>query len=326
MRIVIRSAMLSILALSGAAQADPLADGKDVARLFFGDDPKTLWGRMTPDMQQLLGSAEALTATRETLRQQFGEEQAVISEETMRQGEHDVYQRAARWTKSPTPLLFVVSFDKAERIAGLWVRPQPVAAPSDRLDYRTKARLQLPFEGEWQVFWGGRTIEENYHAADPAQRFAVDVVIRKLGLSFAGNPMKLASYHCWDQPILAPGVATVVAAVDGLPDQEIGASDPANPAGNHVVLDFGGGEYGFLAHLREGSVEVDKGEMVVAGQMVGRCGNSGNSSEPHLHFHLQTTPELGRGEGLPAQFRSYIADGEPVADGEPIRGQRIGPK
>jgi len=62
---------------------------------------------------------------------------------------------------------------------------------------------------------------------------------------------------------------------------------------------------------------------VKQGQIIGRCGNSGNTSEPHLHYHLQNSPKFGQSEGLPAQFVNYVADGERVERGEPVQGQRI---
>jgi hypothetical protein len=99
----------------------------------------------------------------------------------------------------------------------------------------------------------------------------------------------------------------------------------SQPLGNHIILDHGNGEHSFLAHLRKGSVRIAVGDTVAAGIVVGECGNSGNSSEPRLRDHLQTTPVFGRGEGLPAQFRGYVADGEPVERGEPVPGQRIRP-
>ena len=59
------------------------------------------------------------------------------------------------------------------------------------------------------MFWGGRTIEQNYHAADKAQRFAYDFLIRRDGASHIGDPSKLENYLCWDRPILAPAEAIV---------------------------------------------------------------------------------------------------------------------
>jgi murein DD-endopeptidase MepM/ murein hydrolase activator NlpD len=95
--------------------------------------------------------------------------------------------------------------------------------------------------------------------------------------------------------------------------------------GNHVVLEHGDGEFSVLAHLRHGSVAVEAGDRVRRGQRLGACGNSGRSSEPHLHYHLQDGPVPGRAAGLPAIFRGYLADGEPVGRGEPIRGQTVRP-
>ena len=103
-----------------------------------------------------------------------------------------------------------------------------------------------------------------------------------------------------------------------------GASAQVSP-GNQVVIDHGHAEFSFLAHLQQGSVAVQPGQSVAPGDTLGLCGNSGNSSEPHLHYHLQDSGEFGAGEGKPAQFRNYTADGEWVEVGEPVQGQRIRP-
>jgi murein DD-endopeptidase MepM/ murein hydrolase activator NlpD len=134
-------------------------------------------------------------------------------------------------------------------------------------------------------------------------------VVLRDGSSHRGSGERNEDYHCWRQPVLAPAEARVVAAVDGYPDQPPGQADAEHPAGNHVVLDLGSGEYAVLAHLNAGSVAVEVGDRVAAGQRIGRCGNSGNTSEPHLHFHLQ--------DG--AYFVDYFADGAPVERGEPVR-------
>jgi len=102
-----------------------------------------------------------------------------------------------------------------------------------------------------------------------------------------------------------------------------GQMDAEHVFGNHVVIDLGDGEYVVLAHLIRGSVAVKPGDRVAAGQAIALCGNSGHSSEPHLHVHLQTSPTLDDGEGLPMPFIDYRADGAPIARGEPVRGQTI---
>lgn len=310
------------------ARADEatLSAGREHTGRFQAGDLDPLWERMTAQMRQALGSRDALSQLREAVEARFGPEEAVLSETAQAQSGYRVYLRLARHAKDPAPLVTQWTLDEAGGIAGFFVRPAQQPAESRFLDYETKAALRLPFEGVWQVFWGGRTPEQNYHAVDRGQRFALDVLVVEDGSTHAGDGRAPEDYHCWDRPILAPAAGTVAAAVDGLPDQAIGETDPENPAGNHVVLDLGNGEFAFLAHLRRGSVAVKVGDRVESGQEIGRCGNSGNTSEPHLHFHLQTMPVLGEGEGLPAFFNAYLADGEPVARGEPLRGQTVAPQ
>ena len=72
-----------------------------------------------------------------------------------------------------------------------------------------------------------------------------------------------------------------------------------------------------------GSIKVKVGDKVRSGQKIGKCGNSGNASVPHLHMHMQNTPVLFEGEGLPLQFQNYLADKKFVKTGEPVTGQII---
>jgi murein DD-endopeptidase MepM/ murein hydrolase activator NlpD len=90
-----------------------------------------------------------------------------------------------------------------------------------------------------------------------------------------------------------------------------------------VILDLGHGEYALIAHLRHGSVALDVGDRVRGGQMLGRCGNSGNTSEPHMHFHVQDGRTVFRTRGLPVEFSNYLADDRRVAHGVPLQGQFI---
>jgi hypothetical protein len=324
-RTLLLAAMLLLPVSPLLADDSVLAEGRQRSQAFFNRDFESLWSAMTPEMQSGFGTIEALKKFRDDLETGFGAETGPPEEKTLRHEGYDIYIRTARWAKSGAPVLMQWTFDEERRIAGFFVRRTPQVAESRFLDYQTKARLSLPFEGEWFVFWGGRTIEQNYHAADKAQRFAYDFLIRRDGASHTGDPSKLENYFCWDRSILAPADAIVAALADDLPDQAIGETDAGNAAGNHVVLDLGNGEYAFLAHLRRGSVAVKPGERVQQGTELGRCGNSGNTTEPHLHFHLQTTPILHQGEGLPAFFEGYVADGRPVARGEPLQGQVVAP-
>ena len=220
-----------------------------------------------------------------------------------------------------------VVFDAEGKVGGLFFRPSASAEPKPALtrfaEYVTRTPFHLPFDGEWFVFWGGRTIEDNYHVVAVDQRFAYDIVVVRDGATHPPSAKDNAGYYCWGSPIYAPADGVVTESADGVEDNVPGSMNPAQPAGNHVVIDHGNGEYSLLAHFRNGTVAVHNGDHVKAGDLLGRCGNSGNSSEPHLHIHLQNAPKFGSGEGLPMPFRDYCADGKRIQSGEPSKGQRI---
>ena len=312
-----------------AALLAPLDDeealelGRSCFERFYAGEVEETWDRCDEKMQQVLGSLETFEAFRAQAFAQLGDEVEVLEESAEEQGTTRIYRRKSRFEKYPGVIEVVCSFDAEDRISGFVIRPQAQAAPSEYLDYRTKTALRLPFEGEWFVFWGGRKLEQNYHAATVDQRFAYDLMILRDGSSHAGEGKKNEDYYCFDLPILAPGAGTVVIAVDGIDDNVPGKMNAKEIAGNHVVLDHGNGEFSFLCHFRKGTLAVKVGDQVAAGAPLGRCGNSGNSSEPHLHYHLQTTSELHRGKGLPVLFLNYLADGQQVESGEPVKGQRI---
>jgi murein DD-endopeptidase MepM/ murein hydrolase activator NlpD len=234
-----------------------------------------------------------------------------------------VYARRARFERGTGVVDFILGFDEGGRIAGLLLRPAAVAYPSDFLDYATKTSLHLPVTGEWFVAWGGRTLDANYHASSRDQRFALDLLVMEDNDTHGGDGTHNSDYYAYGRPVLAPAAGTVVAAVDSVAENVPGEMNAERPLGNHVVIDHGDGEYSFLAHLQPGSLRVVSGQRVAAGDTLGLCGNSGRSSEPHLHYHLQNSPRFGVGDGLPARFLDYRADGKPVDRGEPTRGQVI---
>ncbi|GAA3731671.1 murein DD-endopeptidase MepM/ murein hydrolase activator NlpD [Spinactinospora alkalitolerans] len=84
--------------------------------------------------------------------------------------------------------------------------------------------------------------------------------------------------------------------------------DPWLLFGNHVVIDLGGGVHAVLAHLRRGTIRVRPGDRVTGGQPIGQCGNSGNSSEPHLHFQLMDGPDVAVAKGLPFCWSFEVAE------------------
>lgn len=232
-----------------------------------------------------------------------------------------IYEGDYRWGKKTLAITLV--FDTRGRIAGGLVQERKPLPPDPHAGYRQHVKLRLPFNGIWWVFWGGATERQNYHVIAPDQRHAWDILVWRNGGTHRGDGKRLTDYWAFGWPILAPAPARVIEAVDGLPDNVPGHMDPQHAAGNHVVLDLGHGEYALIAHLRHGSVAVKVGDRVRTGELLGRCGNSGNTSEPHVHFHVQDGPTLFREEGLPVEFSEYVADGRRVAHGIPVQGQFV---
>jgi hypothetical protein len=143
-----------------------------------------------------------------------------------------------------------------------------------------------------------------------AERFAIDYEqLRADGQLFGGDRAKTDSYLYFGSDVHAVADGPVVAVLDGLPEQVPGV-DPtgltlAQYGGNHVVQDLGNGNFAFYAHLKTGSVKVKPGDRLSAGQVLGNVGNTGNSSAPHLHFHVMSTSDPLRSDGLPFVFRSF---------------------
>lgn len=161
-----------------------------------------------------------------------------------------------------------------------------------------------------------------------AERFAIDYVqLGPDGRLFTGDKADTGSYPYFGADILAVGDGPVVSVQDGLPEQVPGATPTGltlgEYGGNHIVQDLGDGNYAFYAHLKTGSVKVKPGDRLTTGQAIASLGNTGNSDAPHLHFHVMSSPDPLRSDGVPFVFRSYrldsrtTADIDPLLDGEP---------
>ncbi|HEY2545108.1 MAG TPA: M23 family metallopeptidase [Candidatus Acidoferrum sp.] len=149
------------------------------------------------------------------------------------------------------------------------------------------------------------------HAAI-GQRFAIDwVKLRDDGKTFQGDEKDNKNYLAYGNDALAVADGIVTETKDGIPENIPGANSRAVPitletvGGNHVIIDIGGGHFAFYAHLQPGSLRVKLGDKVRRGQVVGLVGNSGNSTEPHLHFHIENGNSPLGAEGLPYALSSF---------------------
>lgn len=153
--------------------------------------------------------------------------------------------------------------------------------------------------GRYLVINGGATTVVNAHAdaldqSIPAHRafygtaYGVDLVtIDRLGLRADGViPADPRRYRIFGTTVISPCAGTIIVAVDGLPDMPVPELDERHLAGNHVILRCGEVDI-LLAHFRRGSVRVRTGAKITVGTGIAEVGNSGSTSEPHLHIHAQ---------------------------------------
>jgi peptidase M23-like protein len=186
------------------------------------------------------------------------------------------------------------------------------------------ARIQAPLRGEWLAANGPSNLSGHRRTALAlngtiaiGQRFAIDFLqVDSAGRTFNGDSTNNKSYFAYGKEMYAVGDGIVVATKDSIPENSprspVARAVPINlitVGGNHIVIDLGGGRYAFYAHVQPGSLRVRTGDRVRRGQVLGLVGNSGNSTEPHLHFHLvdgvaRGTSTLGA-EGIPYELASF---------------------
>lgn len=143
-----------------------------------------------------------------------------------------------------------------------------------------------------------------------AQRFAVDwEQIDDAGRVYHGSAMDVESYNIYGKDVLAVADAKVASVIDNLPNEVPGKMPTNIPIeqadGNSIVLDLGGGRYALYAHLKPGSIKVQVGDTVKRGETIALVGNSGNTLEPHLHFHVMNHASPLASNGLPYEIDSF---------------------
>jgi hypothetical protein len=219
----------------------------------------------------------------------------------------------------------------------------------DAAIYETRTPLRLPMDGRVLVKDGHDFLSHHRRVGMDhpvikslgleanASRYGYDLVV--LGPDGAESRGPLRTHedsYSWGAPVVAPGAGRVVRTENDFPDTSIvNGRIVTNPrvtpqdmnsfAGNYVVIDHGKGEFSSLGHLRRGSVVVEVGQEVQAGDPLGEIGLSGSVTHVHLHYHLQTGPSFMTDEGLPSSFSRYrlhrggtstVVTGAPVDTGD----------
>ncbi|MFD0861846.1 peptidoglycan DD-metalloendopeptidase family protein [Sungkyunkwania multivorans] len=240
---------------------------------------------------------------------------------------HEYYKKDGPW------FFYKASMEKATmtlkmapykgKIAGFKFAPYK-EVNRQPLMLRNTTKMQLPFEGTWFVSPGGDRKKQNRHAESQPQKYALDLVILdENGKSHKGTGETNEDYYAFGQSLYAPCDALVVNYVDGVKDNIPGQKDASNPYGNYILLKTKTGEHVLLAHFKQGSINVKVGDQVTQGQKLGACGNSGNSSEPHLHFHLQDTEDLTDSFGIKCFFETIKVNCKKKENYAPVRFDRI---
>jgi murein DD-endopeptidase MepM/ murein hydrolase activator NlpD len=215
-----------------------------------------------------------------------------------------------------------ISVDNNSKINGLFVKPFKESNLPKLI--RNTTKLILPFNDEWTVTWGGDTKELNYHVESEAQKNAFDIVITNdKGNSYKTDGKTNEDYYAFGKELIAPCDGEIVLVVDGVKDNVPGILNPVYIPGNTVIIKTQNKEYLFFAHFKQHSIVVKQGQKVKQGQLLGLCGNSGNSSEAHLHFHIQNVEDMNTATGVKCYFEKLKVNGQTKSDYSPIQNEKI---
>ena len=215
-----------------------------------------------------------------------------------------------------------ISLDGNSKINGLFVGPY--ADETQPKILRNATKLILPFKEEWTVFWGGDTKEQNYHVATPAQKNAFDIIITDAkGKPYKTDGKTNEDYYAFGKELMAPCDGEIVLVVDGVKDNVPGQMNSFNVGGNMVIIKTANNEYLVLCHFKHQSIKVKEGQKIKQGGLLGLCGNTGNSSEAHLHFHIQNIEDLNAATGAKCYFEKLFVNGQVKQDYSPVKNDRI---
>lgn len=197
--------------------------------------------------------------------------------------------------------------------------------------YACREEYILPFEGQWLVVNGGLDRKRSHSWSIWPQRYAYDFVIQDEGeKTYANDNKRLEDYYCYGKNIIAPAGGEVIEAVDKHPNSSVygnGRVDckAKDIRGNFLIIKHKENEYSTIAHIQPGSISVRAGDKVIRGQIIARCGNTGNTTEPHIHFQLNDGKSFFNSAGLPIKFKNtgIHQNGEKHSDDYIHRGQKV---
>ncbi|MEO7210195.1 MAG: peptidoglycan DD-metalloendopeptidase family protein [Chitinophagaceae bacterium] len=214
-----------------------------------------------------------------------------------------------------------ISMDNEDKINGLYIKP---FEDNTQTTQRNTTKLALPFHGSWFVVWGGDTKELNYHVQNRAQKNAFDILqVDSSGKSYRTDGKTNEDYYAFGKEIIAPCNGKVVQVVNGVKDNIPGEMNTYDVGGNTVIIKTANDEYLVFCHFKHNSIVVKEGLDVRQGELLGLCGNTGNSSEPHLHFHIENVENMNKATGIKCFFDQIMVNGQLKKDYSPIQNDHI---
>jgi len=196
--------------------------------------------------------------------------------------------------------------------AMIWIRLKYGFKLPDKDNYICKSDYILPFTGKWCVYDGGVTKELSIVWSEMSQRYAYFfIILDDDGNNFKSHNTMVGNYHCYGKDVLAVADGVVVKVNDKHPNSKTDGMtaylDTWDIKGNHIVIQHNDSEYSYVGHLMPDSATVKVGDKVKQGEVIAKCGNSGYTNEPHLHFQLQSSKSFNLSAGLPVAFTNIRA-------------------
>ncbi len=309
--------LLAFISFSSLAQtASYLSTLHTFQEYYNQKDAQAVFNMMGAQMQEQLGMKN-LTTIINTFRDNLGAITAYkfISKE----GFTETYETTFEHGRQNIALIL----NPSGIMTGLRFLPAVEENAVAKLD-RNTTLMSLPFKGDWFTFWGGDTKAQNYHVVSKTQKHAFDfLILDKNGKSYERSGTRNEDYYAFGKPIYAVCDALVYKVITGVDDNRPGLMNPAQMLGNSVILKTEHEEYIVYAHFEKETLKAKEGDHVKRGQYLGNCGNSGNSTEPHLHIHIQDGPNVLGDIGVKCYFDNLLVNGTLKKDHSPVKGEII---
>lgn len=210
------------------------------------------------------------------------------------------------------------------------------------IQYKSKNKYNFPLKGVWSAF--GAPSLNSHHRWVGIQEFSYDFIqMDKNGNSHKKDGSKFKHYYAYGEDVISIGDGKVVSVINTIEESDLLLQSEDNDEhlkkvkalqnelmqkgfeyvlGNHVIIEHENGEYSYYMHLQTGSIPVQVGDFIKNGQKIGELGQSGMSSEPHLHFQLSDSPDILKSRCLPIVFSNVGDDNWNILYGDIIKPEK----